>query len=249
MCGRYTLVNLKAFVDALPHPVLFDAAADSPPRYNIAPTQESPVVVFRPPSQPGLPAPWRLERARWGLVPSWATEPSIGQRLINARSETVAEKPAFRDALKRRRCLVPADGFYEWTGRGEQGRAEPRPRDGAASASARRQPYYLRLRGGVPFAFAGLWEIWRPRDDPHAPPLVSYTLLTTTPNELVRPLHDRMPVILHPDHYRTWLESTDLDRVLGLLRPYDPDAMEAYPVTPRVGNPRHDDPTNILPLT
>lgn len=218
MCGRFTLKT--------PAPVLlglFDLpdAAALPPRYNIAPTQ--PVVVVRnAPAHPGR----ELVQMRWGLIPSWADDPAIGNRLINARSETAANKPAFRSAFRQRRCLVPADGFYEWQ-----------------KVGRKKQPFYFHLRDGGPFAFAGLWEHWQ-KDADQA--IESCTLLTTDANDLVRPLHDRMPVILAPEDYERWLDpGTAIPQLEALLRPYPGDAMTAYPVSVQVNNPRNEGPACV----
>jgi len=219
MCGRFTLTSsaqdvARAF-----------ALADVPglrPRYNIAPGQDVAVVIG------GEEGTRRLEWQRWGLVPSWAKDPAIGQRTINARSETVAEKPAFRSAFRRRRCLVPADGFFEWSG----------PR------SARR-PHWFQV-GGEVFAIAGLYEHWvakEPRED--APPeLWTCTLLTTEANAVVRPLHHRMPVILDPRDHATWLDPDFEDReaLAALLVPFPPDRMQVREVGVRVNDVRNDDP-------
>lgn len=225
MCGRYTLVNLKSFVDDLPWASLFPGAEDLPARYNIAPTQNVPILANRP--------EFRLELARWGLIPSWAQDPAIGNRMINARAETVAEKPAFRTALRKRRCLIPADGFFEWK---------------TLPGERRKQPMYIRLRSGRPFAFAGLWEVWRASEVTDEW-VVSCTILTTTPNTLMADIHNRMPVILPREHYQRWLNPADTPGLEAMLLPYPAGEMEAYPVTPAVGNPRHDSPDNIVPLT
>lgn len=174
--------------------------------------------------------------ARWGLVPFWAKDPAVGVKMINARAETVAEKPAFREALRRRRCLVPADGFYEW-------KAAP------DDVGRRRQPYYIRLRDEEPFAMAGLWESWRAPDaPPDATPLITFTIVTTSPNGLLAKLHNRMPVLLAPQDCRRWLDAADVSEALKLLRPFPAELMEAYEVSTRVGNPRHDEPSNIVPV-
>jgi putative SOS response-associated peptidase YedK len=167
----------------------------------------------------------RLDLLRWGLIPSWAKDPAVGARTINARAETVAEKPSFRAAFRRRRCLVLADGYYEWRKEG-----------------SKKQPYYIRMRDEAPFAFAGLWEYWSPGDD--AETLETCTLITTEANELTRAIHDRMPVILPPDAYEVWLdpELDDRPRLLSLLRPYESQALIADPVSTHVNNPKHDDP-------
>jgi putative SOS response-associated peptidase YedK len=170
-----------------------------------------------------------LARLRWGLVPAWAADLSVGNRLINARAETVKEKPAFRAAFQRRRCLVLTDGFYEWQ----------------KTDSKHKQPYYFRLRDGSLFAFAGLWERWDRGDDP----VESCALVTTGANDLMQPVHDRMPVILPKAEYEHWLDPTakDLPQLQGLLRPYPSEKLTAYPVGKHVNNPRHDDALCIAP--
>jgi putative SOS response-associated peptidase YedK len=216
MCGRFTL--------RAPASVIAEQFAlfELPPftaRFNIAPTQ--PVLAIRTRSE----HVW----LRWGLIPSWAKDPAVGSRLINARAETAAEKPAFRTALRRRRCLVAADGFYEWQ---QAGRAK--------------QPYFIHFRDDRPFAFAGLWEAWEGPD--HAL-LETCTLATTGPSELIRPIHDRMPVILPPNVYTIWLDPAieDPRRLAPLLVPYPSDAMEAYRVGGFVNSPSHDAPRCIEP--
>jgi putative SOS response-associated peptidase YedK len=215
-------------------------------RFNIAPTQPVPVVRMRPAGR-------ELVWLRWGLVPSWAKDPAIGNRLINARAETAAEKPAFRAALRRRRCLVAADGFYEWQ-KQQAGRAK--------------QPYFIRLRDDRPFAFAGLWETWEAKKgtgpicaqhpeghlgkldlSPFPPRLETCTLLTTDANDLIRPLHDRMPVIIAANAYDAWLDPATEDprQLAALLVPYPSDAMEAYPVGGLVNNPKNDSAGCIEP--
>jgi len=194
------------------------------PRFNIAPTQ--PVAVVR--CSPGESNPDReLVWLRWGLIPSWAKDPAIGSRMINARAETAAQKPAYRAAFRRRRCLVVADGFYEWERTG-------RPR----------QPHFIRMQDDQPFAFAGLWESWQGPDDG---PIESCTLLTTEPNELVEPIHNRMPVILPPDDYDQWLDPSVQrpEPLAPLLRPFPSDQMIAYPVSTYVNSPTRDDPRCI----
>jgi putative SOS response-associated peptidase YedK len=218
MCGRYTLrAPGKVVAD------LFGLAEEPPlrPRYNIAPTQPVPVVrVLRANPQTKQR---ELVPLRWGLIPPWASDPAIGNRLINARAETVASKPAFRGALRRRRCLVPADGFYEWRKEG-----------------SKKQPVYVRRKDGQPFAFAGLWERWEREGEV----IESCAIITTGANDLMAEFHDRMPVILDPKDYGVWLDPGVQDpKVLGpLLRPYPGDEMEVYPVSTLVNNPRHEDP-------
>lgn len=218
MCGRYTLTatgELQA---------RFDIAGEAPgvaARYNVAPTQTLPVVTRNSPNQ--------LAVMRWGLIPSWAKDASVGNRMINARAETVAEKPSFRNALRARRCLVPASGFYEWK------------RDGT-----RKVPHYIHLTDEPLFAFAGLWEQWR---SPEGETIRSYTIITTEPNALMASIHNRMPVILPREVEDDWLngEITDAGYLTSLLRPYPADAMDAYPVSPAVNSPARDTPDLIAP--
>ena len=221
MCGRFTLTdpNQKLAVQFnLP------AIPDMQPRYNIAPTQPVAAVRIARESEGR-----ELAMLHWGLIPFWAKDPKIGARMINARSETVAEKPAFRAAFRRRRCLVLADGFYEWQ-----------------KLDSGKQPHYIRLHEGQPFALAGLWEHWK---GPENRMIESCTLLTTQPNELVRQMHNRMPVILHPGDYALWLdpEVQDARRLQPLLRPYPEAEMETYPVSRMVNSPKNDDPRCIEP--
>lgn len=218
MCARYTLSHPEGSLA-----VLFGAlglaadATDVRPRFNVAPTQQAPVVVEGP---KGVR---RVEFRQWGLVPSWADDPSIGSRMINARSETVGEKPSFRAALRARRCLVPADGFYEWTG-----------------PKTDRRPWHVRMRSREAFTFAGLHEHWARGDRV----LETFTVLTTTPNDVLRPIHDRMPVILSGSDRSLWLDPDlrDPAALLPLLRPHPAPEMEAVPVGRWVNDPRHDDP-------
>jgi putative SOS response-associated peptidase YedK len=255
MCGRFTLrASARTIAEQF-------GIFEFPPfaaRFNIAPTQLVPVIRTRPAAAltPG-PSPATGEGSRelvwlrWGLVPSWAKDPAIGNRLINARAETAAEKPAFRTALRRRRCLVAADGFYEWQ-KARKGTG-PICRDGPEGAAHKldlspfsqrgKQPYFIRLHDDRPFAFAGLWETWE------AGPLETCTLLTTDANDLIRPLHDRMPVIIAPDRYDAWLDpATENPRQLApLLAPFPSEAMEAYPVGGSVNNPKHDSAACIAP--
>lgn len=176
-------------------------------------------------------APDTLTELRWGLVPSWAKDWKLGAQCINARSETVATKPAFRAAWKKRRCLVPADGFYEWK------------RCGSGKV-----PHDITMRDGEPFAFAGLWEIWRDPAQPDAPPVRTFSIITGPANELVAPIHDRMPVILPRDKYRCWLSSdTSLDECTNMLQPFPAELMCARPISPRVNFPRNDDPSLLEP--
>jgi putative SOS response-associated peptidase YedK len=221
MCGRFTLITSG---EAIAEQFHLPQVPELTPRYNVAPSQ--PVAAVRRSSHNGGR---ELALFQWGLVPSWAKDPKIGSRMINARSETAAEKPSFRAAFKRRRCLVPADGFYEWQ-RQEGGK----------------QPFYIRMQSGQPFALAGLWEHWEGAGGI----IESCTLLTTEPNDLVRPLHNRMPVVLAPQDYDLWLDVSIQDRDLlqPLLKPYPSPDMVAYPVSTWVNRPANDGPRCIEPL-
>jgi putative SOS response-associated peptidase YedK len=187
-----------------------------PPRYNIAPTQQ--VLAVRQEDAAQQP---RGAMLRWGLIPSWAREKKLAASLINARSDSVAGKPSFRTAFKRRRCLILADGFYEW-------KKGPFPK----------QPYHIRRKDGEPFAFAGLSEMWGGEQ----PPIESCTIITTKANDVVRPLHDRMPVILEPRDYALWLNPTYGDQgvLQEMLRPYSPEQMATVPVSTFVNNARNE---------
>jgi putative SOS response-associated peptidase YedK len=226
MCGRFTLrARVAELIEhyLIGEPTLGEFEA----RYNIAPTQ--PVLAVR--EKPGTISPAReAVWLRWGLIPAWATDPAIGNRMINARCETVAEKPAFRSAFRRRRCLIAADGFYEWK---TDGRVK--------------QPYFIHFADNRPFAFAGLWDRW---EGPDHSSIESCTLLTTAANEIMRPIHDRMPVILTPRNYAKWLESAEQEppTLLPLLAPYPGDDLEIYPVGRQVNTPSHDDPDCIARL-
>jgi putative SOS response-associated peptidase YedK len=218
MCGRFLIKSLPGdiaeFFNAPEEPSLFDE-----PRFNIAPTQTVPVVVEENGARQFRPM-------RWGLIPAWAKDRAIGYRTINAKCETVAEKPAFRGAFRKRRCLVPASGFFEWRKEGKK-----------------RFPILLRPRSGL-FAFAGLWETWHGEDQP----LDTFTIITTEANELVRPVHDRMPVALHKENFPAWLDVNDGD-VMSLLRPYPADEMTAVEVDTWVNDVRHEGPRCIEPAT
>ena len=215
MCGRYTLTCTP---EVLAEAFQLEAAPDLQPRYNVAPSQGVACV------RAGLRSRKReAVLLRWGLVPSWAGDPAMGMKLINARAETVAEKPSFRKPFRERRCLVPADGYYEWKREG-----------------SRKQPYHIRLNSERPFAFAGLWDRWTGED---GKTIESCTILTTTPNERLASIHDRMPVILPPAAYEPWLDPglQDATRLVPFLTPYPADAMIAVAVSRRVNDPRVDD--------
>ena len=224
MCGRFTLkTDPETLTETFPG-FTTPAADEMSPRYNIAPSQRVAVVANNGDKS--------VEFFQWGLIPSWAKDPKIGNRMINARSETLAEKPSFRTAYKRRRCLILSDGFYEW-------RAEP--------GSKTKTPFYIRLKSGKPFAFAGLWEAWSPNIDDD--PLLSCTIITTSPNALMETIHRRMPVILELDGYDQWLDPTDQSsrQLDGLLTQYPAEEMEAYPVSRLVNRPSNDSPDCIAP--
>jgi putative SOS response-associated peptidase YedK len=217
MCGRYGLTaHREQLDDAYPVDVVL---VDHHPRWNIAPTQDAPILLSDGRER-------RIEAFRWGLVPHWAKEPSMGARMINARAETVATKPAFRDAWEgRRRCLVLADGFYEWR----------KP----ASGKGPRTPFWIEMADGRPFALAGLWERWGPRDAP----LHTFTILTTDPNALVQPIHDRMPVVLDRAVWERWVDPGVASAGLGeMLRAYPAEDMRAREVGTYVNNPRNEGP-------
>lgn len=223
MCGRFTLaLDLEGLRQSFPWLALPER--DLRPRYNIAPTQPVAVVANNHPQQ--------LDFFVWGLIPPWAKDPTIGSRLINARAETLAEKPAFRNAYRRRRCLILADGFYEW--RKEAG-------------TAHKTPMYIRLKSGEPFAFAGLWEVW---NSPLGDVVLSCTIITTAANDLVATIHDRMPVILPREAYDRWLDPADQrpTELAPLLKPYPAEEMEAYAVSTQVNNSAYDGPECILPV-
>ncbi len=221
MCGRYALTT-PASVLARVFQLTLDF--DVTPRYNVAPTQE--VIVVRPGGKSRS-----LATMRWGLIPSWAKDASIGNRMINARAETVAEKPAFRTALKRRRCIIPASGFFEWQ----------------KIDAKRKQPFYLERADGEPLALAGLWESWT---DPEGNTVESFTIITTESNEQVSKVHDRMPVILEPESFAAWLdpENQDVTAIQSLLKPAAEGILTMRPVSTLVNKPANDLPEVLRPL-
>lgn len=213
----------------------FDATPDVPerePDYNVSPREDIYAVLDRPGEAHQMQR--RLTAMRWGLIPWWAKEAGIGDRLINARAESVTDKPAFRDAFRRQRCIVPADGFYEW-------RSVPGTRI--------KQPTYIRRVDGEQLAFAGLWERWRDPEDPDGRPIETCTIITTEANAIVAPIHDRMPVILERGAWDMWLdpEWQDTSRLQAVLRPAPDAVLEAYPVDRRVNSPRNNGPELIVP--
>ncbi len=216
MCGRFTL---RTRAGALSEQFGCEIP-EFPPRYNVAPTQMIAAVRQELDNQQR-----RYVALRWGLIPSWAKDMSFGNRMINARAETVADKPAFRTALRRRRCLVLADGYFEWTKKGRT-----------------KQPHYFRMRNGQPFAFAGIWETWRDQSNERV--IESCAVITTEANELAQPIHDRMPAILTPRHYTVWLDPSmqEAAPLQSMLNPFESREMVVDPVSTRVNSPRNDDP-------
>jgi putative SOS response-associated peptidase YedK len=216
MCGRYARKSAQELLAEW-----FDLDLSRMPwfteSYNAAPQSFQPVVWQQAGER-------RISLMRWGLVPHWARDARVGLTTINARAEEAAAKPAFRQALQKRRCLIPADAFYEWQ----------------RLSAKRRQPYAFALAGGAPFAFAGLWESWQATAEET---LTTFTILTTTPNQRMAPIHDRMPVIIAPENYPRWLAAADdTELPLELLRPYPAEQMEDWPVSERVGNVRNNEP-------
>lgn len=219
MCGRFTL---SQSAEAIASAFQLNQVPTLEPRYNIAPTQPVATVLQSAHER-------QFQLLRWGLIPAWAKDATMGSRLINARAETVAEKPAFRSAFRHRRCLVIADGFYEW-----------RRQDG------KKQPFYFRMQDRQPFAFAGLWEHWQ---DSKGEAIDSCTILTTEANELLQQIHERMPVILNPKDYEMWLDPTvQKSELQQLLQPLSSAAMTSYPVSTKVNKPTNDTPELINSL-
>jgi len=219
MCGRFTLAADPSELTDEFQGIQFPA--DFAPRYNIAPSQ--PVLAIRNDGS------HKADFLAWGLVPSWAKDASIGSRLINARGETLAEKPAFRGAYKYKRCLIPADGFYEWR---------------AGGPKKTKTPYVIRMKSSRPFAFAGLWDEWH---SPDGSVLCSCTIITTNPNDLMAPIHNRMPVILRHQDYDQWLDRSPraAEGLNSLLRPFPAELLDAYPVSTLVNSPANDSPECI----
>ena len=223
MCGRYRLSRRKQLVEEY-----FDTESDElewTPRYNIAPSQPVPVIRQNP-KEPRR----ELSLMRWGLIPSWAKDASVAARMINARSETAGTKPAFRDPLTNRRCLIPADGFYEWVRTGKV-----------------KQPYCFEVNDGELFAFAGIWDHWR---DPNNNIVETCSILTTSPNALTSAVHDRMPVILDPDNYDIWLDPgmRDVATASEVLKPYLAQLMRCYPISTRINHVANDDEECSAPV-
>jgi putative SOS response-associated peptidase YedK len=222
MCGRYTLSTPS---DLLRELYELESVEELQPRFNIAPTQEAPVIRLDAEKQVR-----QLDLLRWGLIPFWAKDRSIGNRMINARAETVAEKPAYRASFRKKRCLVVADGFYEWQATGGP-----------------KQPYFFHRGDGEPFLIAGLWDRWQKGD---GPPVETFTILTTGANEVVAPIHDRMPVILDEASYDTWLDPRLDDTALlsRVLVPAPPTLLVSVPVSTYVNSPANEGPKCVEPL-
>ena len=250
MCGRYAssrrpedlIEEFEVVENRVPAPL--------PPDYNVAPTKEVYAVVERPPSsdrngeQPPQPPPAQrqLRVVRWGLVPSWAKDPAIGNRMINARMETLAEKPAFKRAFAKRRCLLPADGYFEWYPTEEKTKA----------GKPRKQPFFIRPKDGSSLAMAGLYEIWRDPTRAEGDPerfRWTCTVITTQAEDELGKIHDRMPLMVEPERWAQWLDPTQEQRsLLELLVPASPGRLEAYPVSTEVSNVRNNGPQLLDPL-
>jgi putative SOS response-associated peptidase YedK len=229
MCGRYTLISpLDDLLDLFGVP---EVHFDYRPRYNIAPSQDAPVLAE---DQDGR----RIGLLRWGLIPPWADDPAIGSRMINARSETAAEKPSFRAAFGRRRCIVLADGFFEWSRPGLAGRH--------TEGDGKKVPYWIHLPTQKPFGMAGLWEKWSPAE---GDPIYTFTILTTEANDDLRPIHQRMPVILPPDEYGDWLSlDTSPSHLQEMMAPYSVGVLDVRQVSTMVNSPRNDAPECVEPI-
>lgn len=227
MCGRYTIIASPEAIRAL---FRYDEQPNFPPRYNIAPTRPIPIVRLARDQDFAGRGKRQFALVRWGLLPSWVKDPKAFSLLINARGENVCEKPAFRAAMKRRRCLIPADGFYEWKAFG-----------------GRKQPYFVRARSGAPFAFAGLWETWT---GPNGEEMETAAIVTTKANRLLSPLHDRMPVILAPEAYDLWLDCANVDPLTAsaLITPAPEHLLEAYPVSTEVNRTANDNARLVEPV-
>ncbi len=221
MCGRFTLSTDLAHLQLAFQ--IDQIKAEPTPSFNVAPTHAVSVLVQRQGSN-------TLEMMHWGLIPVWAKDPQIGSKMINARVETVAEKPSFKRLLKNQRCLILADGFYEWR-----------------EDSGKKSPMFIRLRSQEPFGFAGLFDMWK---SPEGETVTSCTIITTAANELMRPFHHRMPIILPKSVHAKWLDPAlqDSADLLPLLQPYPAEEMEAYPVSTRVNSPSHNSPECIEPV-
>ncbi len=220
MCGRFALSAKTDEVEKL-LPELY-SSKDIKPSYNIAPTQQVAVVTNNNPKE--------ITFAHWGLIPSWAKDKSIGNKMINARAETLHEKVAFKSLFARKRCLIFADGFFEWQ---------------KIEGSKRKIPHFIKLKTGEPFTFAGLWDRWKSPDNEI---ITSTVIITTEPNELMKPIHNRMPVILLPEERLLWLSEEEGKDLTYMLRPYPSDFMNAYQVSDAVNSPVNNSQINVMPL-
>jgi putative SOS response-associated peptidase YedK len=218
MCGRF---SIAAPVGPIENRFDIEIGFNYTPRFNCAPTQNIPVISNQEPDV--------LSFYRWGLIPVWAKDKKIGNSLINARAETITEKPAFKNSFRRKRCLVPADGFYEWK----------------RTAAKQKIPYRIVMKDEGLFAMAGIWDSWKDEEDAI---VHSFSIITTAPNELMRDIHDRMPVILELKDEKTWLLENDQDVLIGLLRPFPHELMKAYPVSALVNSPANDVPEVMAPV-
>ncbi len=221
MCGRYTLTSAPEAIRAL---FRYSQQPNFPPRYNIAPTQPIPIVRL-------VEGKREFALVRWGLLPSWVKDPKAFSPLINARGKSVLDKPAFRAAMKYRRCLIPADGFYEWQ-----------------KAAARKRPFYVRAKDSGPLAFAGLWECWT---GPNGEELETAAIVTTRANRRLSPIHERMPVVVPPEAFDLWLDckAVDVETAAALIAPARDDLLEAHEIAPAVNRVANDTPALIEPLT
>lgn len=221
MCGRFSLA-----IDAELFEKIFGIIniSNYKPSYNIAPGQNIGVIRINNNSQK------ELSLMHWGLIPSWSKDPKVGYKMINARSETLTEKPSFKQSFKTKRCLIPADGFYEWKKQGKE-----------------KTPYYFKMKNSSPFAFAGLWDTWINKEDTKT--IDSCTIITTSANSLLNPIHERMPVILNPENYSFWLDNKviNLDKLKSVLNSYDSDTMLYYEVSKNINSSKINEPSLILP--
>lgn len=238
MCGRYATTQTSASLNQAFEVDLVNSFVELEADYNMAPTKLAPLLIGRAPEESGHRPVRELLTARWGLIPSWAKDPSIGNRMINARSETVAEKPAFKKAFGKRRGLVPADGYYEWYA-AEAVEGQKR---------APKQPFYITPKDGSILAMAGLYEFWKDREADEW--IISYTILTTTAEDDLGHLHDRMPLFVAPEGYDAWLDPAPhpAGELLELLIPAAPGRLDAFPVSTAVNNVRNNGPELIVPL-
>jgi putative SOS response-associated peptidase YedK len=218
MCGRFSIAAPEGPIE---NRFDVDIGFNYTPRFNCAPTQNIPVISNQ---EPG-----KLNLFRWGLIPVWAKDKKIGNSLINARAETVNEKPAFRNSFRRKRCLVPADGFYEWK----------------RTAAKQKTPYRIMMKDRSLFAMAGIWDSWK---DKEGEIIHSFSIITTTPNDLMRDIHDRMPVILDRKDEKTWLHENDQDVLIQLLKPFPAELMKAHPVSTLVNSPANDTAEVMIPV-